>query len=93
MVAVHGLGAVPLITWNEKRSGVNWLKDDHMLPGKLPQARIMTFGYDSIYISKNPVRTSVQNIANKLLEALNSCRKVAFFYDYDHRRVNSLSGH
>jgi hypothetical protein len=70
VVAVHGLGAIPEITWKEKTSGVNWLKDRAMLPSAVPKARIMGFGYDSMWLGRNPVRTSIRNVADNLLKAL-----------------------
>jgi len=76
VVAVHGLGAIPEITWKEKTSGVNWLKDKTMLPSTVPKARIMRFGYDSMWLGRNPVRTNIRIIADNLLEALTRERKV-----------------
>lgn len=78
VVAVHALGAIPSDTWKEKTSGVSWLQDEHMLPSKLPTARIMTFGYDSIWFGKDPVKTSLPSIARSLLAALQYNRKVKF---------------
>ena len=74
LVAVHGLGAMPDLSWTESKSKVNWLRD--LLPEDLPRTRIMQFGYNSIYFGKDPVRTSLVNIANKLLQALRSKRRV-----------------
>ncbi|KAH8702940.1 hypothetical protein GQ44DRAFT_764273 [Phaeosphaeriaceae sp. PMI808] len=42
IVAVHGLGAIPDITWKEKTSGINWLSHEAMLPSAAPQARILS---------------------------------------------------
>ena len=79
MVAVHGLGAIPEITWKEKTSGINWLKDKAMLPSAIPNARIMRFGYDSMWLGRNPVRTNIRAIANLLHEALAWERKVGLY--------------
>ena len=79
MIAVHGLGAIPEITWKEKTSGVNWLKDKAMLPSAVPNARIMRFGYDSMWLGRNPVRTNIRDIANKLHKALVLERKVGLY--------------
>lgn len=38
IVAVHGLGAIPDITWEENKSGVNWLSDNAMLPNLISKA-------------------------------------------------------
>ena len=79
MVAVHGLGAIPEITWKEKTSGVNWLRDKTMLPSAIPNARIMRFGYDSMWLGRNPVRTNIRAIANLLQEAVVWERKVDIY--------------
>ncbi|KAF1921215.1 hypothetical protein BDU57DRAFT_41802 [Ampelomyces quisqualis] len=74
IVAVHGLGAIPDITFKERDSGVNWLSDNGMLPSATPRARIMRFGYDSLWMGKTPIRTSLSTIAYKLLLSLNMDR-------------------
>ena len=76
MVAVHGLGAIPEITWKEKKSGVNWLEHEAMLPNAIPEARIMRFGYDSMWLGRDPVRTNLRTIADGLLAALALEREV-----------------
>ena len=73
---MHGLGAIPEITWKEKTSGVNWLKDKAMLPSVISNARIMRFGYDSMWLGRDPVRTNIRVIANNLQAALVWERKV-----------------
>ncbi|EFQ99028.1 LipA and NB-ARC domain-containing protein [Nannizzia gypsea CBS 118893] len=45
LVAVHGLNGDAFMSWKHKDTGVMWLKD--LLPASLPNARIMTFGYNS----------------------------------------------
>jgi hypothetical protein len=42
---VHGLNGKARETWEDEQSGVLWLED--FLPETMPDARIMTFGYDS----------------------------------------------
>ena len=65
VVAVHGLQGDAYKTW-EHENGSLWLQD--FLPADLPEARIMTFGYDStVAFSK-----SVANIEDKALELLNA---------------------
>lgn len=44
VVALHGLNGHRERTWTAK-NGTLWLQD--LLPGILPNARIMTYGYDS----------------------------------------------
>lgn len=70
IVAVHGLGAIPDITWKDSISGVNWLSDPCMLPALTPNARILRFGYDSLWLGKEPIRTRLPTIADKLLLVL-----------------------
>lgn len=74
IVAVHGLGAIPDITWKERKSGINWLSHETMLPSATPEARILRFGYDSLWMGKTPIRTSLSTIAYKLLLSLSMIR-------------------
>ncbi|KAF2111135.1 hypothetical protein BDV96DRAFT_499788 [Lophiotrema nucula] len=74
IVAVHGLGAIPNITWKERTSGIDWLSHDEMLPNAAPEARILRFGYDSLWMGKTPIRTSLSTIAYKLLLSLSMIR-------------------
>ncbi|KAK5188831.1 hypothetical protein LTR47_011690 [Exophiala xenobiotica] len=45
VVAVHGLGGDAIDTWTHPKSKAFWLKDS--LPRQIPDARIMTFGYNA----------------------------------------------
>ena len=45
IVAVHGLGGDAINTWTHAKSNKFWLKD--FLPRQIPDARIMTFGYNA----------------------------------------------
>ncbi|KAH8693883.1 hypothetical protein BGW36DRAFT_463515 [Talaromyces proteolyticus] len=45
IVAVHGLGGNAIDTWTHPKSEAFWLKD--FLPKQIPDARIMTFGYEA----------------------------------------------
>ncbi len=64
VVAVHGLQGDAYKTWKHD-NGPLWLRD--FLPADIPEARIMTFGYDSaVAFSK-----SVAKIEDKALELLN----------------------
>jgi hypothetical protein len=65
VVAVHGLQGHPYKTWQDD-NGINWLKD--FLPKDVPDARILTFGYDSsVALSK-----SVAGIEDHALRLLNT---------------------
>ena len=59
-------------TGEEKK--VNWLADDDLLPNKIPNARIMTFNYESKWHADAPKqRRSL--CAEQLLVALDNKRK------------------
>jgi hypothetical protein len=45
IVAVHGLDGDLIDTWTHPKSKAFWLKD--FLPKQIPDARIMTFGYNA----------------------------------------------
>ncbi|EXJ76155.1 uncharacterized protein A1O5_00663 [Cladophialophora psammophila CBS 110553] len=45
IVAVHGIGGDAVNTWTHPKSKAFWLKD--FLPQQIPDARIMTFGYNA----------------------------------------------
>lgn len=64
VVAVHGLQGDAFKTW-EHENGSMWLQD--FLPADIPDARIMTFGYDSTVAFSR----SVAKIEDKALELLN----------------------
>jgi hypothetical protein len=44
-VAVHGLGGDAINSWTHQKSKAFWLRD--FLPHQIPDARIMTFGYNA----------------------------------------------
>ncbi|KAL9619052.1 MAG: hypothetical protein Q9160_006307 [Pyrenula sp. 1 TL-2023] len=80
VVAVHGLGANPNYAWTwrgeEKPDGgpretANWLTE--FLPEELPDARIMTYGYDSRWHRNAPVITMF-DIANSFMKNLGDQR-------------------
>ena len=54
IIAIHDIGAHPDHTWCKKADvgrpeeyDVDWLKNIHMLPTIVPNARIMRYGYES----------------------------------------------
>ena len=82
IVAVHGLGANPKWAWVRKvpmevpgeEKKVNWLADNDLLPSKVPNARVMTFNYESKWHTDAPKqRRSL--CADQLLTALDNRRK------------------
>ncbi len=47
IVAVHGLYGNALQTWTSEQSKALWLRDAEMLPKAIPNARILTWGYNA----------------------------------------------
>ena len=47
IVAVHGLYGNALQTWTSDQSKALWLRDAEMLPKAVPNARILTWGYNA----------------------------------------------
>ena len=47
IVAVHGLYGNALKTWTSEASKALWLRDGGMLPKALPNARILSWGYNA----------------------------------------------
>ncbi|UKZ73695.1 hypothetical protein TrVFT333_001345 [Trichoderma virens FT-333] len=67
IVAVHGLNGKARGTWTDKDSGMLWL--EHFLPEDIPDARIMTFGYDSSLMfsqSKGRIEDFARDLLNRL---------------------------
>ncbi|KAN0120203.1 ankyrin [Hyaloscypha variabilis] len=74
IVAIHGLNGGRWSTWTYKAKGktdVMWLQD--LLPDKLPQARVMTFGYNADMIN-NYSTSNIRDHARKLLSMLRNKR-------------------
>ena len=46
-MAVHGLYGDAYKTWTAEKSQKSWLSDPHLLPERLPNARILTWGYNA----------------------------------------------
>jgi hypothetical protein len=67
IVAVHGLGGHPMRTWTHASTGKLWLQD--FLPLAIPNARIMTFGYDAKVVNSRSIIGMMEN-ANSLLTHL-----------------------
>jgi hypothetical protein len=67
IVAVHGLGGHAINTWTHASTGKLWLRD--FLPLAIPNARIMSFGYDSKVVGSRSILGMMEN-ANSLLTHL-----------------------
>jgi hypothetical protein len=89
IVAVHGLGANPAWAWIRKTKNeatgeerkINWLKDENMLPFDIPNARIMTFNYESKWIADAPKQGRF-SCAEQLLTALDNQRREVSILPY-----------
>ena len=66
VIAVHGLGGHAFRTWTHKETGKMWLRD--FLPGKLPNTRIMSFGYDAKVLNSKSVIGMMENAQNLLAD-------------------------
>lgn len=73
VVAVHGLQGEVYRTW-EHDNGSLWLRD--FLPADIPNARIMTFGYDSTTAFSKSV-AKIEDMALELLNHLSAKRSPA----------------
>ena len=73
IVAIHGLGGNSSATWTTTPPNTHWLSD--YLPQKLPQARILTFGYNpqSLWITESS--GSVESAISCFLEELARVRR------------------
>ena len=68
---MHGLGGHAMGTWIHASTNKLWLRD--FLPLAIPNARIMTFGYDSRVVDSRNVLGIMEN-ANNLLTHLGNFR-------------------
>ena len=67
IVAVHGLNGDPINTWTSRKTNAFWLKD--FLPYDVPNARVMTFGYNADAAFGNTTAEIVDH-AKSLLSSL-----------------------
>jgi len=76
-VFVHGIRGDPEKTWKAKRSGTFW--PETILPKEIPEARVLTWGYDAGVFSLTGSVSSngLDNHAQNFLSALASCRNGA----------------
>src|SRR5438034_1035627 len=71
VVAVHGLGGDAYGTWTHE-NGKLWLRD--FLPFQVPEARIFTYGYDSV-VAFSKSSAEVDDFARDLLHRVRGARK------------------
>ncbi|KAI1358634.1 hypothetical protein F5Y08DRAFT_332959 [Xylaria arbuscula] len=74
ILAIHGIGANPDHTWVDRKTKINWLNHQTMLPDALPNARIMAYNYESFWFGDNAVKQSLRSVAEKLLRAITEAR-------------------
>ena len=70
IVAIHGLGGHPYKTWTAGKA--LWLRD--FLPSLIPEARILTYGYDS-GIAFDKSASGISDFARDLLERIRMIRR------------------
>jgi hypothetical protein len=58
---------------------INWLSSPKMLPANVPNARIMTFNYDSNWYGDEAVKVRLDHVANNLRRQVERQRRVRDF--------------
>ncbi|KAK4697517.1 hypothetical protein P7C71_g569, partial [Lecanoromycetidae sp. Uapishka_2] len=79
IVAVHGLNGDAFKTWTSDKGSVCWLNDKNLLPRYVPNARILTWGYNANVTSLKGESTSSDRIlqhAQTLVAQLHADRMV-----------------
>ncbi|KAL8874179.1 MAG: hypothetical protein Q9174_000445 [Haloplaca sp. 1 TL-2023] len=79
VVAVHGLNGDVQKTWTSEKNNICWLSDPDLLPKYLPNARILSWGYNANVMSTGGRATSADKIlqhAQTLIAALAADREV-----------------
>lgn len=76
IVAIHGLNGHYENTWVDEKTGCNWLSDASCLPKDVPNARVLSYGYNSItHLSRS--NTDIRDFASTLLAALRAKRRTS----------------
>jgi hypothetical protein len=70
IVAVHGLDGERVESWTERYSKKCWLQDEGFLPSSIPNARVITFGYNVDTVSENLSIGTLDDHAKKLIEGI-----------------------
>lgn len=79
IVAVHGLNGDASTTWTSNKGKICWLNDKDLLPKYLPNARILTWGYNANVMSTKGRNTSADRVlqhAHTLIAQLVADREV-----------------
>ncbi|MCJ1246224.1 hypothetical protein MMC30_003430 [Trapelia coarctata] len=71
IIAVPGLGGHAIKSWRRPDREQVWLRD--FLAQDVPEARILTYGYDTLVV-KSQSKASIADLAKSFLEALKNCR-------------------
>ncbi|KAI4087437.1 MAG: hypothetical protein LQ344_006773 [Seirophora lacunosa] len=72
IIFIHGLTGNRDSTWQDKKSGTIWPQD--LLPGDMPKARVVTFGYDADVVglidvaSSNTIRDHGKALATQVAQ-------------------------
>ena len=78
IIALHGLATDGEITWkhDNKKIGipVNWLRDKHMLPDRIPNSRIMTYDWNAT-VRKDVSDMTLANEAVRLIKTIQLDRR------------------
>lgn len=67
VVAVHGLDGGSVESWTDPTSGACWLQEERFLPMEIPNARIMTFDYNSRTVAKQISVATIRQHADTLI--------------------------
>lgn len=74
IIAIHGLNGHRDKTWTDNSTRLNWLADPSCLCKDIPNARVLSFGYNSAsYFSRSDA--NIQDFASELLAAIKSSRR------------------
>jgi hypothetical protein len=74
IIAIHGLNGDREQTFTTRSGGVNWLRD--LLPLDIPNARILTYGYDSrTHGFSRKTKEKLYDHSIQLLESLQAVRE------------------
>lgn len=74
IIAIHGLNGHYEATWTDRTTGANWLRNPAFIATDIPNARVQSFGYNSIsYFSR--ANANVEDFASELLASIKSSRR------------------